>query len=134
MTWLAVAAWMGLIFVLSSRPDLGHLDDDSLDTGIYKLAHLFVYAVLGGLIAHALSGSGIQRHRWWAIVVVALYAMSDEVHQAFVPGRSPSLLDVGLDAVGGFIGMQLLLAGWLDRGLALAIARLQKFIAGRRRI
>jgi VanZ family protein len=81
---------------------------------------------LGGLVVHALIGTGIQRHRWWAMVVVALYAISDEVHQAFIPGRSPSLLDVGIDSVGGFMGMQLLVGGWLDRGLAAASGRLRR--------
>lgn len=38
----------------------------------------------------------------WAIAV--LYGVSDELHQAFVPNRDSSALDVGFDAVGAAIG------------------------------
>jgi len=40
----------------------------------------------------------------WLLVVA--YALTDELHQAFVPGRQPSLVDVlFFDGLGGFLGL-----------------------------
>lgn len=120
--WLAVAFWMGLIFFLSSRADVTTQGEGGLYVGVYKLAHLAVFAVLGALVAHALRMPAVERYGW-AILIVVTYAVSDELHQAFVPGRSPSVSDVGIDTIGGFIGMRVVIAGWIDRVLAIAFAR-----------
>ena len=39
------------------------------------------------------------------MLVGALYAASDEFHQSFVPGRGPSIIDVGIDSLGVFTGI-----------------------------
>ena len=36
---------------------------------------------------------------------LALFAVSDEIHQSFIPGRSASCMDVGLDGLGIFLGL-----------------------------
>ncbi|MGL5056516.1 MAG: VanZ family protein [Fusobacteriaceae bacterium] len=38
---------------------------------------------------------------------VALYALSDEYHQSFVNGRGASPYDVGIDSLGGALGIVL---------------------------
>jgi VanZ family protein len=43
-------------------------------------------------------------------VIAALYAVTDEIHQAFVPTRNASPVDVLIDAVGAAIAMLLLAA------------------------
>ena len=72
------------------------------------LAHALLYGVLGGALAWGrVSGSG-RPSPWLLLGVGILYAVSDEWHQSFVPGRDPSASDVAADAVG-------LLAGyWLS--------------------
>ena len=44
-------------------------------------------------------------HAWSALIFVALYATSDEIHQAFVPTRQASVWDVLLDTTGGAFGL-----------------------------
>jgi VanZ family protein len=40
-----------------------------------------------------------------ALIFCILYATSDEIHQAFVPGRGPQVKDVFIDSAGSFIGI-----------------------------
>ena len=96
--WLPVVAWAGLIFALSSIPDLG-TGLGGWDLLLRKLAHAAEYAVLGALLLRAL-GRELP-----AVVAGIAYAVSDEVHQAFVPGRDGAALDVLVDAAGVLIGV-----------------------------
>jgi VanZ family protein len=106
--WLPVAAWMGLIFALSAQPDLPHPDTRWADFLVSSLAHAFVFGVLGLLWARALGNR--PRSERLAFLVTFLYALSDEFHQAFVPGRVPDLWDLVCDAMGA--GVALLGWGW----------------------
>ena len=98
--WLPVVAWAGLIFALSSVPDLG-TGLGGWDLLLRKLAHAGEYAVLGALLLRAIQRPGI------AFALGTLYAVSDEVHQSFVPGRAGSPLDVALDTLGVAAGVVL---------------------------
>jgi VanZ family protein len=98
--WLPVVAWAMLIFALSSVPDLG-TGLGGWDLVLRKLAHAAEYAVLGALLLRATARPGI------AFVLGSVYAVSDELHQAFVPGRAGSPLDVALDTVGVAVGILL---------------------------
>ena len=97
-------AHMGLIFAASSRPDFPRLPGNGLD----KLVHLGIYAVLGALIVRALAGGRLAsinwRHAAAAVVLSALYGVSDEWHQGFVAGRIPDAMDLVADALGAGIG------------------------------
>jgi VanZ family protein len=106
--WLPVLAWAGLIFALSSIPDLG-TGLGGWDLALRKAAHLVEYAVLGSLLLRALS-PGDQPVRdgstvTWALILGAAYATSDELHQHFVPGRQASPVDLAIDAVGVAVGV-----------------------------
>ncbi len=102
-------AWMSAIFRLSSSAPadlprqleafnwMGDLRDEA--------GHLFLYSGLGFLLMSSMWvwGSTTDRLLRWtlmAIVIGVFYGISDEVHQAFVPGRAASLVDVGVDSVG----------------------------------
>jgi hypothetical protein len=98
--WLPVVAWAGFIFALSSIPDLG-TGLGGWDLVLRKIAHAAEYAVLGALLVRALGRTGL------AAGIGVLYAVSDELHQSFVPGRAGSPLDVALDAVGVACGVLL---------------------------
>ena len=91
--WLPVAAWAGLIFAFSSVPDLG-TGLGGWDLLLRKLAHAAEFAVLGALLVRATDRAGL------AFLLGALYAVTDELHQVFVPGRVGSPLDVAIDVVG----------------------------------
>ncbi len=96
--WLPVIAWAALIFALSSVPDLG-TGLGGWDLVLRKLAHAAEYAVLGSLLLRATGWVGL------AVVLGLAYAVSDEIHQTFVPGRAGAPLDVVIDAVGVACGV-----------------------------
>ena len=96
--WLPVVAWAILIFALSSVPDLG-TGLGGWDLLLRKLAHVAEYAILGALLARAVSSP------WTAVTLGTIYAISDELHQHFVPGRQASALDVAIDAAGVAVGV-----------------------------
>ena len=96
--WLPVVAWAALIFALSSVPDLG-TGLGGWDLVLRKIAHAGEYAVLGALLVRATGRAGV------AFVLGTLYAISDEAHQSFVPGRLGSPVDVAIDAVGVAVGV-----------------------------
>lgn len=102
--WLPVLLWAGLIFALSSVPGLG-TGLGTWDLVLRKLAHVAEYAVLGALLQRALSREPL------ALVLGSGYAVTDEIHQAFVSGRQGSALDWLIDTVGVAIGV-LLYARW----------------------
>jgi VanZ family protein len=113
--WLPVLVWAGLIFALSSIPDLG-TGLGGWDLALRKAAHLVEYAVLGALLFRAVS-SGVQPVRnggtmVWAWILGAAYAASDELHQHFVPGRQASALDLAIDAVGVAVGVLAARLAW----------------------
>lgn len=91
-------AWAALIFALSSIPSLS-TGLGVWDLALRKLAHVGEYAVLGALLLRALSATGP------ALVLGVMYAVTDEIHQHFVPGRTASALDVVIDAVGVLLGI-----------------------------
>ena len=99
--WLPVVAWAALIFTLSSIPDLG-TGLGGWDLLLRKIAHAAEYAVLGVLLLRA-----VGKEPPAAAIGIA-YAVTDEVHQAFVPGRHGAVMDVLIDAVGVLIGVYVL--------------------------
>ena len=96
--WLPVVLWAGLIFGLSSIPDLG-TGLGGWDIVLRKIAHAAEYAVLGLLIVRALG-----RELPAALAGIA-YAATDELHQRFVPGRQGAPRDVAIDALGVLLGV-----------------------------
>jgi VanZ family protein len=96
--WAPVVAWAGLIFGLSSVSDLG-TGLGTWDLVLRKIAHAAEFAVLGFLLHRAL-----RRDRL-ALALGIAYAVSDELHQHFVPGRQGSPTDVLIDAVGVALGV-----------------------------
>jgi len=101
LAWLPVVAWAGMIFALSSIPDLG-TELGTWDTVLRKLAHLVEFAVLGALLYRAVMREAA------AALLGSLYAATDELHQAFVPGRVGSPLDWLIDTIGVLAGVVLL--------------------------
>jgi VanZ family protein len=100
---------MGLIFFLSAQPDLPHAPGPWLDMLIKKLGHALAFGILSWLYLRALGGNGLgsDRLRVLSLILTLLYAVSDEIHQAFVPGRHSSIADVLVDGVGATLAMGL---------------------------
>jgi VanZ family protein len=109
--WLPVLLWMGVIFVASSQPELPFILNKTVDFITKKAGHVTEYGVLAFLLWRAIS-----KERGWpalpsfggAFVLSLLYAVSDEFHQTFVPGRTGRLTDVGFDALGTLLALCLI--------------------------
>ena len=103
--WLPVIVWAAVIFTFSSIPSLG-TGLGSWDVVLRKLAHAAEFGVLGALLYRAL------RHEPLAILLGSAYAVTDEVHQAFVSGRHGSPVDWLIDTLGVVAGV-LICSRWL---------------------
>jgi VanZ family protein len=99
LRWLPAIGWMALIFWLSAQPDLPEPPNALLNLVLRKGAHFTAYAVLALCYLYAL-GDGRPWHRWLALLLAILYAMSDEYHQSWTPKRQPALTDVVIDSAG----------------------------------
>jgi len=96
--WLPPLLMMAFIYSLSAQPVLPQAPGELLDAVLKKLSHVMVYAVLFLLLWRAWRYSRPRlpaRHP--ALLMTALYAVSDEVHQSFVPGRHSNWYDVLFD-------------------------------------
>lgn len=130
LSWTALLVWMILIFYLSHQPAT---KSNQLSSGLSdvivktvervapnlkfdvrgfnhilrKNAHFMAYLVLGVLTVRVLRKSGIRGYRSIALAlgVCVLYAISDEVHQLFIPGRSGEVMDVLIDSAGVSVGI-----------------------------
>lgn len=140
LSWVAVAAWMAVIFLLSAQPGKESTDTsgrilrlvikllywnfDSFSSQrqeavwaiwsviVRKGAHFTEYAILGMLLCSALRTYDLSGKLRWGLPVGvgAAYAVTDEIHQYFVPERACRLLDVGIDTAGALFGTAVFLA------------------------
>ena len=76
---------------------------------VRKCAHFTIYLILGILVISLLSEYRILNFKTvlYTLLIVFLYACSDEFHQLFVSGRSSEIGDVLIGSSGGFIGSYL---------------------------
>ena len=78
---------------------------------VRKSAHFIGYMILGilasGLI---LQYENINKKYPLAFLICVIYAISDEIHQLFVPGRSGQVRDVLIDSAGSLLGIILVMA------------------------
>lgn len=77
-------------------------------TVVRKLAHIAEYFILASLLfCFAECVTGKQKKKL-AVILSALFAFFDELHQGFVPGRWPSLFDVSIDTLGAILAVVVL--------------------------
>jgi len=99
--WLPVIIWAGIIFWLSSIPNLK--TNFEYDFILRKIAHTVEYFILTFFLYRAFKGSfnmGIFHLFIYPATLSFFYAVSDELHQSFVPARSASIRDVLIDTIG----------------------------------
>ena len=73
---------------------------------VRKGAHMSVYFVLAILVHGAWHpAASVRSKNIKTLILCTLYAISDEFHQSFVPGRSAELRDVCVDTAGAVLGI-----------------------------
>lgn len=129
--WILAFLWGSLIFNLSSQPATHSnqlskgiaqiivqtvekimpawaFDIDQFNHFLRKSAHFLAYLTLGVIVISALRSSGYESIGL-AILICLLYAILDEIHQLFVPGRGGQIRDVIIDSTGAAVGIGLYL-------------------------
>lgn len=127
--WTFLILWMIVIFVFSNQP--GDVSDKQSKLVIYvfnllglnlnsllgefsnfivrKGAHFTEYFILYILTNNVLKDDfKMDKALFLSVIVVFLYACSDEFHQSFVPGRGPAFRDVLIDTSGGIMAAGIL--------------------------
>jgi VanZ family protein len=94
---------MGLIFCLSSIPHLGIEGLGEIENQVSrKSIHIIVYGILALLMWH--SFPGLDNNLFKKLVLCGflaiLFAISDEIRQGFIPGRSGNARGVFFDSIG----------------------------------
>ena len=119
---LLVILWMIFIFVMSSFDATSSSNQSNFivdiitsiinikDIGllsliIRKLAHFIEYFILGILVINFITR--YDKKIIIAILLCIIYAISDEIHQIFVPGRSCQIIDIMIDSLGSIMGIYL---------------------------
>ncbi len=136
LRWVPVVVWAAFISWFSSDafsarstnsyidPVLRWIFGDLTPAGfrlahsvIRKSAHLVEYAILAALACRAQTVPRAPIRRGLALrtlAACAAYALLDEAHQAFVPSRTGSIVDVLVDFTGATVGT-VALAAWRNR-------------------
>jgi len=102
LNWIAVFVWCWMIFYLSSIPGL-KTGLGTWDFILRKLAHFLEFAWLELLLFFTiLKTFEIEARKivFWAGFFAFVYAISDEIHQSFIPNRDGNLRDVFIDFLG----------------------------------
>ena len=107
--WFPVAAWVGLLLVLSLLP--ATVVETPAVLGFDKLAHAAVYGVLALLAHRAVRRPCLSCGLVVAVLCGALGACL-ELAQAFVPGRTPSLADAVANLAGAAIASAVYVRCW----------------------
>ena len=120
LRWIPALIFMAVIFYFSSinghdvsvttQPVLENAPKEiqltrssrPLEIQWLKVAHFVGYAGLWMAFVYALEGEK-GKTAWIALALVAVYALTDELHQSFIPKRSASLRDVEIDLLPGLV-------------------------------
>lgn len=102
--WEPAILMMALIFLFSSLPPKVIPQFGKFDFSIKKLGHMLGYALLAPAYLRGIGKKGtLEIALAWTMAI--MYAFTDETHQAFVPGRSSSIIDIGIDGIGALAGL-----------------------------
>lgn len=104
LIWTLTIIYAAMIFYFSSKPT-------PLPEGVSKaipstFLHFLEYIGFGILLFASFLSSGNKKKTalLLAVIVAAIYGITDEIHQYFVPGRVCSVIDATADALGGITG------------------------------
>ncbi|MFZ1978143.1 MAG: VanZ family protein [Bacteroidota bacterium] len=125
--WLPAILWIICIFVLSTGsfsaentyrilvpilrffiPHITAAEVYTIHFFVRKAAHVTEYCIAGLLLFHSFHNTMRSDKPWrwvlYSLLLIIFIAATDEYHQSFVATRTSSMIDVGIDFVGGIIG------------------------------
>jgi len=104
--WFPILLYCLLIFIQSSHPSPEIGPDWPFKD---KVLHFTAYALLGALFLRAFYTTRIKHHLKLifalSVLFSALYGISDEIHQSFVPYRTADVMDALADILGSILGV-----------------------------
>jgi VanZ family protein len=128
--WVLILIWCGFIFFQSNQPgEISSIQSnvfvdllrkmlspffspgnaDTYSFIVRKTAHFTEYFILGLLLFKGLSNTKkLKKAFAISFMIGFIYAVSDEIHQYFIPGRAMKLFDVFIDSLGIFTGVCIL--------------------------
>ena len=92
------------------EPDKTILKEEILTPIVRKIAHFSIYAMLGIFTTNfvlTLENKKISKTIIFSLLFCFIYAVTDEIHQRFIPGRSGQIRDVLIDTSGALVGIVL---------------------------
>ena len=121
---ILVLIWMIIIFIMSSFNAEDSANQSNfivniisnifnienvklLSLIIRKLAHFTEYLILGTLVINMFTKNNDKKTYLLSILLCIIYAISDEIHQIFTPGRACQITDILIDSVGSITGIYL---------------------------
>ncbi|HZG70651.1 MAG TPA: VanZ family protein [Chondromyces sp.] len=104
---IAPLLYMVLVWVLSGLPDNVIIDipQNNVDRFLKESLHLVEFAILYVLLINAFLVNGKLKEATHiaSAVIACFYGLTDEIHQAFVPYRSATVIDAIKDITGVLI-------------------------------
>jgi VanZ family protein len=100
--YIPAILWMILIFYMSSRPTDVIVLPSTQRFLFFKSLHLIEYAILFIFVQFAIKKNSLS------MAISYFYAITDEFHQSFIPGRSGQFSDTLIDLIGILIGLIIL--------------------------
>ena len=95
-----------------SEPEKTNLKANVLTPIVRKTAHFTIYSMLGIWVINFINTFErlkISKRVIISLLFCALYAITDEIHQTFISGRSGEIRDVLIDSLGALTGILLIL-------------------------
>ena len=123
--WSLLIVWMLLIFFMSNQPGEVSTKQSDLVIKVFSLIGIDLNSYLGSIATFIIRKAAhfteyfilyclsirvlrqyieIKKARIYCLFIVLGYAITDEIHQYFIPGRAMALRDVLIDFSGGIFG------------------------------
>ena len=101
-----ILKWIPAIFVAGCNIYLSsqeHIEQMPNFWNADKVVHFFCFAGFSFWVAFACN---IKTYKmtWLPTLIISLWAVTDEIHQSFTPGRDASVFDWIADTTGAFVG------------------------------
>ncbi len=130
LCWIPTAGWMGVIFFLSTLPESATPGRGILPD---KVCHAGEYFILAFFILFALQRTTWVRFSssfWITLAWSAVYGLSDEIHQLYVPTRQFEAGDLVADVCGVMVLFFIL---WVLQRSGERGAEIYRLLAGKER-